>query len=632
MSGICGIINFDGAPVDPALLQKMAQAAAYRGPDGINYWIQGNVGFAHLALHTTPESLRERQPLTNLHNSATLAADARVDNRDELIRTLTAKGYLQGNDPTDADLILAAYECWGEDCPKYIIGDFAFAIWDAQQQRLFCARDTFGMRPLHYCQMGQSLLFASSVGAIVAALAQLPPINYTLLQDMLAGEFGRWIHETAYQTIFRVPQSYYLVATANKVSLTRYWIWGAQPGVHYKNEAEYIDHFRALFQDVVRACMRCTSPVSILVSGGLDSSSIACTAEHLVTLGDASIQGRLYSNVFEHSPRADEREYLEAVLEKCPHLKPTLVPGDDGWLLQECAEDSSFPLDEPDLLLDRARIYKMLRLAREDGCRVNLWGLWGNQVLHSGAYNNPGAIMDISLTRLPAEWQFFYRRSGWRLLAEIILHYLNIGTGLGKKLSEWQQKSISREMWFMPLFQPSDVACPDVMPPPRLKTASAQNIYYQSTWGQNTVITMALEKAVAYGGMELRLPFVDRRLLDYILNLPPVLLFRNGLTRYILREAMAGILPEQVRQRIRGAPQTELTERGLRDKEVNRIQALLEDARVARAGYVKAERLAAAWEFYWQKADLRLLRPLTWGLCVEVWLRHQEVLAAKVQN
>ncbi|MBM3131087.1 MAG: hypothetical protein FJ009_20985 [Chloroflexi bacterium] len=240
MSGICGIINFDGAPVDPELLRRMTEAVKKRGPDGIHYWISGNVGLAHLALNTTPESLREHQPLLSPDGALCLTADARVDNRTELIGTLTAKGFLRDASPTDADLILAAYQCWGEECPKHIIGDFAFAIWDARERKLFCARDPIGVRLLQYCQRGKTFFFGSRVASILAGLGTLPPINRPFLQDMLAGQLDRWIDETAFEDILRVPPSYALAATPDKVALQRYWILGAQPAPRYKTDEEYI--------------------------------------------------------------------------------------------------------------------------------------------------------------------------------------------------------------------------------------------------------------------------------------------------------------------------------------------------------------------------------------------------------
>ena len=190
MSGICGIVNFDGAPVELEDLQKMARAAAHRGPDGIHYWRNGPVGLVNLALNITPESLRERQPLVGSRGELVLTADARVDNRDELIRTLTTKGFLQDKSPTDADVILAAYQCWGETCPAQIIGDFAFVIWDTRRRRLFAAREPIGMRALYYRLEPHRILFATEIKQILAVPGVPARIFEPSVGAFLAGHAG----------------------------------------------------------------------------------------------------------------------------------------------------------------------------------------------------------------------------------------------------------------------------------------------------------------------------------------------------------------------------------------------------------------------------------------------------------
>src|SRR5260370_40495699 len=147
MSGIVGIINLDGAPVDRDLLRRMTEFMTFRGPDAQEIWIDGNVGFGHTMLRTTWEAETEKQPLT-LDGKVWLTADARIDGRTELIAELEAKLRTKvqisrgsnGNSsesriPNDAELILLAYEAWGEDCVKHLIGDFAFALWDKRECR-----------------------------------------------------------------------------------------------------------------------------------------------------------------------------------------------------------------------------------------------------------------------------------------------------------------------------------------------------------------------------------------------------------------------------------------------------------------------------------------------------------------
>ena len=154
----------------------MEKASAYRGPDGIHFRIDGNVGVAHLALHTTPEAMRERQPLVGSQGGLVLVADARVDNRSDLISILTAKKFIRDRQPTDADLILATYACWGDECAERIIGDFSFAIWDASRRRLFLARDHLGVRPCYYHASRHSIAFTSEI----RQLRQLPGVSDNL--------------------------------------------------------------------------------------------------------------------------------------------------------------------------------------------------------------------------------------------------------------------------------------------------------------------------------------------------------------------------------------------------------------------------------------------------------------------
>ncbi|NJK41363.1 MAG: hypothetical protein HC934_08430 [Acaryochloridaceae cyanobacterium SU_2_1] len=144
MSAIAGIFHRDHCPLQPQQLEEMIQALAHRGPQGCHSWLQGSIGLGHCLLWTTPESIHETLPLQQ--ETLVITADVRLDNRPDLIDQLD----LQDPDLsqlTDSQLILAAYQRWGKSCPAYLLGDFAFALWDGKQQQLFCARDHFGVKP-----------------------------------------------------------------------------------------------------------------------------------------------------------------------------------------------------------------------------------------------------------------------------------------------------------------------------------------------------------------------------------------------------------------------------------------------------------------------------------------------------
>lgn len=221
MSGIAGIIRFDGAPVEPGLIEKMTVAMPYRGPDGINHWVKGQVALGQCMLRTTPESLEEHQPLTNEDESLVLVMDGRVDNWEELRRELLGRGAVLRT-RADAELVLRAYESWGRDCLPHIDGDFALVIWDARRQEAFCARDRMGNKPFNYHWDGKTLVFASELHAIL----DLPWVKHEPNEGMLA-EFlaAEWYSrdETLWRGISRLVAAHRMVVARAGPQLEQYW-------------------------------------------------------------------------------------------------------------------------------------------------------------------------------------------------------------------------------------------------------------------------------------------------------------------------------------------------------------------------------------------------------------------------
>ena len=166
MSGISGIFRRDGLSLSPEELQITTSPMTHRGPDGIHAWTSGPIGLTHLMLWTTPESLLEKMPAKNSTGNLVITADARIDNRDELTLLLGWQGR-SIEKITDSEFILGAYETWGEDCVNRLVGDFAFAIWDQNQQTLFCARDHMGVKPFYYYQSTNCFAFASEIKGLL---------------------------------------------------------------------------------------------------------------------------------------------------------------------------------------------------------------------------------------------------------------------------------------------------------------------------------------------------------------------------------------------------------------------------------------------------------------------------------
>ena len=167
MSGIVGIFERHGSPVDRSLLEALVDLLAYRGPDGREIWTAGPVGMGHALLRTVRESAGERQPLS-LDGRLWITADARLDRRADLIAEIEGHGPRVPSGAPDSDLILRSYALWGEDCLGHLRGDFAFAIWDAQRRTLFCARDHFGVKPFYYADLGHVFLFSNTLDCLRA--------------------------------------------------------------------------------------------------------------------------------------------------------------------------------------------------------------------------------------------------------------------------------------------------------------------------------------------------------------------------------------------------------------------------------------------------------------------------------
>ena len=276
MSGVVGIFARDGRPIESLDLQRMLAAIAHRGPDGSGVWLRGSTGLGHRMLWTTPESLRERLPFADETGGLVITADARIDNREELIRLLDLEDRPRAS-ISDSQLILRSYEKWGRRCPEKLLGDFAFAIWDSRLQAVFCARDHLGVKPFTYHSSERLFAFGSEIQAVLCAPVTPRRINEQRIADYLVPIFeDKSI--TLYQDIFRLPAAHRMTVWADRVEKDCYWSLDPSREMPALSDGDYAEGFREIFSEAVRARSRCPLPVGAMLSGGLDSSSIACSA------------------------------------------------------------------------------------------------------------------------------------------------------------------------------------------------------------------------------------------------------------------------------------------------------------------------------------------------------------------
>ena len=274
-----GILNLDGAPVDRALLERMTQALAFRGPDEQRTWCGENVGLGHAMLRTTRESLHEHQPFQSAGGSW-IIADARVDARAELINKLNADPSDNRNvslATPDVELILAAYERWGDACVDHLLGDFAFAIWDARERRLFCARDQFGVKPFNYARIGNTLVFSNTIRVLFLYPGITMQPSDAAIGDYLLFGLNLNSARSPFENILPIPPAHSMSVIGDSIHVARYWSMPIEEPLRYRRSREYVEEYQGLLKAAVGDRLR-TDRVSVTLSGGLDSPTVAAVA------------------------------------------------------------------------------------------------------------------------------------------------------------------------------------------------------------------------------------------------------------------------------------------------------------------------------------------------------------------
>jgi asparagine synthase (glutamine-hydrolysing) len=598
MSGIVGIYNSNGKPVSQASLHRMTDVLVHRGPDGSAVWYSGAVGLGHRMLHTTPESLHEVLPLANPAADLVITADARIDNRGELIALLDPKNRPCG-EIADSEIILMAYEKWGDRCPEKLLGDFAFAIWDGRRRQVFCARDPMGIKPFYYYYAAGTFVFASEIKAILS-LEEVPrKLNEVKVGDYLVPVFRDQV-SSYYQDIFRLPPAHIMTVAGGKVEFRSYWRLDPSRELHLGSDEEYVEAFRELFIDAVRCRLRSAFAVGSTLSGGLDSSSIACTASKLRAQDGRSrlhTFSAIFPSIVEEDPRIDERRYMEAVLSS-GIFEPHYVHADRCQPLADVAlhKDEAWPA--PSLYLSRA----LFKSAHRHGVRVLLSGFDGDVVVSYGyeyleelarsgkwadfsreaqalAERRPStsAVRYLqqygipSLTELGRSWRCWaFAKQVGEISAHFDLSRRRILWDAGfKPLVQTSVRRVSRcyqgrsrriaSSWSLntainPLFaQRIGLA-------ERLRAFDARDFTSQNplreqhmfalTDGGLEYVANVFDQTAATLSVEQRYPFFDRRVIEFCLALPLKQKLWNGWTRAIFRRAMENILPPAVQWRL----------------------------------------------------------------------------------
>jgi asparagine synthase (glutamine-hydrolysing) len=538
LSGIAGIFHRNGAPIERTLLQACAGFLANRGPDAQALWIDGPAGMAHALLRTTHESLNERQP-ASLEGQYCIVADARLDNRAELVAGLQrARRAVTGSLP-DSELLLHAYAAWGAQCVDRLQGDFSFGLWDAKKKLLFCARDHFGIKPFYYAQLGDLFVFSNTLNCIRLHPSVSNELNERAIGDFLLFGLNYDNATTSFRDIQRLPPAHSLTCSAHGPEIKRYWTLPTDGRIRYEKPEEYVEHFQTLFESAVADRLR-TDRAGILLSGGLDSSAVAAVAKEVSAKnsGRPAICG--YTQGYESLLPDSDGQYAREVGE---FLRiPVKFMAMDHTRLFEGWGNPDFSLPEPvnDPLI--AGFVESCRNISAD-CRVVLSG--------EGSDN----LMDFQMWPYARDLR---RRGEWRRLLSEVANYFwmrpfpwrglrgRVRRILGRDpevpvFPEWLTEEFVRrgnlkERWKEVCEHPVIPSTHPILPKAH---ASFSLPHWARMFEQENAGWTPYPLEVSY-------PFLDLRVVNYLLALPP---FPWFFQKMLLRAAMAGRVPERARLR-----------------------------------------------------------------------------------
>lgn len=632
MSGLCGIVDFAGRPVGAEDLRAMTDAAAYRGLDGTATWLGTGAALAHQARHVTPESVDQVQPLVDPATGWVLVADARLDNRADLLAALKPAPGPDGV-VGDAQLLLAAYRAWGAGGLGRVLGDFAFAVWDPDRRRLFAARDALGIRPFVYRCDGHRLWFGSEVQQVLAA----PGVPARLFEPAIAAHLvGRFEdHDwTVYEGVLRLPPGHALHVEDGRARVARYWDVDPAARVRLRSEAEYAEAFRDLFEQAVAARLRSPHPVGVLLSGGLDSGGLASMAGRILhARGDNPSRFRTYSWAFDELTQADERSVSDGIVAEFG-FTATDIEGDELWPMSGYP-DVGATRNGPFTGVYQELIGRALGQARSDGVRTMLSGNRGDLLGSELVADLPGLAVAGRWRALSRDLNAYraWKRVSLatavdRLLLRPALADLAALPPLAPLRDAVRPRKAPRSVRAAAWVAPSLVAHAALAErpahgfeaPPGLRGVARRHRYQVVFSGMQIATTEWIDAFYAAHGLAFADPWSDRRLVEFVVATPPWVVQRLVEPKRLARQALRGVMPEAVRRATRKVSPHPLFDRALRERAVAFLDDLLADPVMAALGYVDPVPLRA------HLADVReggaAAPTLWWALTLEMWLRR----------
>jgi asparagine synthase (glutamine-hydrolysing) len=540
--GLCGVVAL-GRPPETETVAAMAAALDHRGPDGDGAFAHEGVALGFRRLAIIDLSDLGMQPFASDDGALQLLHNGEVYNYRELRRDLEARGHTFRS-ATDTEVILRAYEEWGDRCVDHFNGMWAIALWDGRRRRLFCSRDRFGVKPFYYSWDGNRFAFASELKAFAAA-GQLEP-HLPAVRDYLEQGYVDHTDETFFAGIRKLPPAHSLVVDDNGLRVERYW--SLEPGDAPRGDAA--EDVRELFLDAVRLRLRSDVAVGTCLSGGIDSSAIACAVDHLLRteaenarpVGDRQ---RTFTAYFEERG-FDERPYAEAVVERT-RSQPRWITFDSRELV-DVLPGIVRAQDEPFGSTSIVAQWFVMRAAKEAGLKVMLDGQGADETL--AGYHGYFGPFFADLLRAG-----HLRELGAELRAYRTVHGAGVGTtavALARPFLPERVRWTARGR----IKGGAALVHPD-LPANAISRANGVGGGFLRRQMHLILTRRGLPELLHYEdrnsmahSLEARVPFLDVRLVELLFSLGASDLIERGRTKAVLRRALGDLLPPVVRDRV----------------------------------------------------------------------------------
>jgi asparagine synthase (glutamine-hydrolysing) len=558
MCGIVGTIQLG----DLGLIEQMTALMAYRGPDDVGFYEDGEVRFGHRRLSILDLSAAGHQPMQADDGLSVLVYNGEIYNFAALRAELEKRGarFYTG---TDTEVILHAYRVWGVDCLRRFEGMFAFALWDRRLRQLLLARDRLGIKPLFYHRHGTALAFASELKPLLLLPGLKRAVNRRALRSAI--RFGSNLEdESMLASVFKVPPAHYLLWHAGAVSLHHYWLH-PKPTPVVCDEAKLTIQVREQLRQAVQAHMVSDAPLGAALSGGLDSSGI-------VALMAESSPRPIETFTVGHG--ADDPDLLAArqVAEhwRTNHHELSIEAGNIADVLPRVV----WQLEEPLGQMETVQMFLNYEAAARF-VKVLLIG--------EGADELFGGYARYKLLTAPLPYAL--QRD---LYGRVYQHSDEpLATTTGRVLTRW--------LWGKPPLSPLTDAVPRAAAPLQELPSPAHAAEWAMNYDQRTILPhLYLKRADALGmahSLELRVPFLDRQIVELAAHIPSELLIKGGVEKYILRRAFAPLLPPAIIRR-RKHPLQMRVNAGLLATLDDLCDQLLRPADVRRRGFFDSARVA----------------------------------------